>query len=242
MGGGAGQPFGPQHQTYQYEDTRAHRDAAVVLVLEGDVELVLELTNGTEPLGLELTVTAAHDHVITHLDDRPALEVLDEMVGVTRTIDHNQTADWALGVHPDDGAAYEGPITRAIFGMDVEAKALVLQAPIATGATVQVCHRTREAVHDRAVAMAKRLREQLTRRDPFLLLSFECGARPRPFLGDEAARQEVVAIQHTVGPWLPWLGFYAWGELAPVGSRTHLHNYTFPLVALCRARAETPSP
>jgi hypothetical protein len=243
IGGGAGQPFGRQHRTYQYEDTRAHSDAVVALVLEGEVELVHDLTHGTEPLGIELTVTESAENLVTGIDGRRALDVLQDQMGVTDGIDQSQTADWALGLHLGHEADdYEGPITRAIFGTDPETGAIVFQAPIPSGSTVQLCHRTRAAVHDRAVRMARRLRERLADAQPLLLLGFECAARPRPFLGDDGALAEVRTMQDVLGRELPWLGTYAWGELAPVGRRSYFHNYTFPLVALCRPRTGASSP
>jgi hypothetical protein len=243
IGGGAGQPFGRQHRTYQYENTRAHGDAVVALVLEGEVELVYDVTHGTETLGVELTVTESTENLVTAIDGQRALDVLQEQMGVTDGIDVSQTADWALGLHLGiDADSYEGPITRAIFGINPETGAIVFQAPIPSGSIVQLCHRTCEAVHDRAVQMAHRLHERLADEQPFLLLSFECGARPRPFLGDDGALAEIQALQGVLGRELPWLGTYAWGELAPIGRRSYFHNYTFPLVALCRPRTRSSVP
>jgi hypothetical protein len=237
IGGGAGQPFGRQHRTYQYEGTRSYSDAVVALVIEGELELVHELTHGTEPLGIELTVTESTENVVTRIDGQRALDVLQEQMGVTDGIDQSQTADWALGLHlGSDASHYEGPITRAIFGTNAQTGGIVFQAPIPAGSIVQVCHRTREAVRDRAVRMAHRLQARLADEQPFLFLGFECAARPRPFLGDEGALEEVETIQAVLGSHVPWLGTYAWGELAPIGRRSYFHNYTFPLIALCPRR------
>ncbi len=237
VGGGAGQPFGPSHRTYQYEGSRAHRGSVVALALEGDVELIYELTHEPEPLGIEMTVTSSRGNIVETIDGRSAQQVLREQLGVTDLQDQRQTANWVLGLQLDGTQHYEGPITRASFGVDGD-QGLVFQAPFPAGSRVQLCRRTREAVYDRALRMAERLGAALEDRRPFALLSFECGARPRPFLGDELAATEVRAMQDILGPQLPWLGMYAWGELAPIGDRTHFHNYTFPLVALC----EPPSP
>jgi small ligand-binding sensory domain FIST len=88
-------------------------------------------------------------------------------------------------------------------------------------------------VFDRAVGMAGRLRERLADRTPLLALSFECAARARPFLGEELTRRELARMQAILGERLPWLGMYAWGEIAPVGDRTYFHNYTLPLGVVC---------
>lgn len=241
LGGGAGQPWGPLHRTYQYFDQRVVRDSVVALQLTGELELVHDLTHGTDALGLEIEVTAADGNVISEIEGRPALDVWREQLGLgdSTTFDINTTAVWALGVSlpPDVADAYEGPITRSVFGFRPRTRELVLQAPIPAGTQVQVCHRTPEAVYDRATVMATRLQARLAGRTPLLALGFECAARARPFLGAELTRREIGRMQAILGEDLPWLGMYAWGEVAPVGATTYFHNYTFPLALLCRRAA-----
>jgi hypothetical protein len=238
LGGGAGQPWGPLHRTQQYFDGRVLRDSAVALQLTGDVELVYDLTHGTDALGLEVVVTGSRGNVLTEIDGRPALTVWREQLGLAEdtTIDIEATAAWSLGVTlpPEVAAEYEGPITRSVFGFRPKTGEVVLQAPIPAGPPVQVCHRTPEAVYDRATAMASRLHARLAGRAPVLALGFECAARARPFLGDALTRQEIGRMQAILGEQLPWLGMYAWGEVAPIGATTYFHNYTFPLAVLCR--------
>ncbi|HEY0137470.1 MAG TPA: FIST N-terminal domain-containing protein [Nannocystis sp.] len=238
LGGGAGQPWGPVYRTYQYFEGRVTRDSAVVLRLGGAVDFVHDLTHGTDTLGLELEVTAAEGNVISAIDGRPALDVWREQLGLgdEDILDIEATAAWALGVSVtmEPGHDYEGPITRSVFGFRTKTREVVLQAPIPAGTQVQVCHRTPEAVFDRAAVMATRLHTRLAGRSPVLALSFECAARARPFLGEELTRREIGRMQAILGEDLPWLGMYAWGEVAPVGPSTYFHNYTFPLAILCR--------
>lgn len=198
------------------------------------MRLLHDLTHGTEPLGLELTVTEAEGNVLRKIDHRPALQVWRGHFGGGLENNVDDTAAWALGVTlPDESARhYEGLITRAVFRFHAETDEIVLQAPIPTGTRIHLCHRTSQAVYDRAIQMAGRLRERLEGVTPLMALSFECGARPRPFLGDELASREVRAMQQIIGPDVPWLGHYACGEIAPIGPRTQLHNYTFPLVVM----------
>lgn len=245
VGGGAGQPWGPLHRTYQYCDDQVLRDSVVVLQLAGDLEVIHDLTHGTDTLGLELVVTGAEGNIIQTIDDRPALDVWREQLGLGEAagFDIDATAAWALGVALPEHTAdtYEGPITRAVFGFREATREIVLQAPIPTGTRVLVCHRTPEAVFDRAVVMATRLHARLAGRAPRLVLGFECAARARPFLGEELARREVQRLQAILngasGDPLPWLGMYAWGEVAPLGAATYFHNFTFPLVVLCERAA-----
>ncbi|MCA9515376.1 MAG: FIST C-terminal domain-containing protein [Myxococcales bacterium] len=232
FGGASGQPWGRMVETFQYGGGRVMTDGAVALRVDGVLELS-DFTHGAEPLGLELDVTRAEGNVVLELDGRPALDVWCEQLGVSAELDVENTSNWALGVKPPDDTPYEGVITRAPFGFDPARQALVLQAPIAEGSRVQVCIRTQRAVFDGAMRMTERLKARLDGHDPVLVVSFECGARPAPFLGSEVAEREVLNLQHHLGPGVPWLGMYAWGEIAPVGARSEFHNFTFPLCVLC---------
>lgn len=231
FGGGAGQPFGPRIRTFQYCGDRVLSNSAVALAIDG-LEAVYDMTHGTEPTGLELTVTRSRDNVIEQLDDLPALDVCCEQLGF-EGIDR-QSSNWALGFKPPDGTAYEGLFTRGIFGVDPEQKTITIQTPVAVGTRLHVCIRTKEAVLDRAVAMGRRLRDALGGRRAVLALAFECAARP-PFVGAKLATQEIVDVQALIGPEIPWLGMLAWGEIAPLSGRSEFHNYTLPLCVLCEA-------
>ncbi|MCA9491551.1 MAG: FIST C-terminal domain-containing protein [Myxococcales bacterium] len=230
LGGAAGQAWGPMHRTYQFVDDRVMSGAAVGLHLEG-VEILFDQTHGAESLGLEMTVTRSEGNVLQEIDGQPALSVWTDQLGAGRSNDVDELAAWPLGVAlPEEEAShYEGLISRAVFGLRHDTKEIVLQAPIPAGTRIHLCHRTQEAVFDGALAMARRLAARLEGVTPLLALPFECAARPRPFLGEEASGREVRQMQEILGREVPWLGHFAWGELAPIGGRTWFHNYTFPL-------------
>lgn len=234
IGGASGQPWGPFHKTYQYFDQQSNNDAAVALKLTGFSGSVWETTHGVEPIGLEVLVTEAEGNVIRKLNDKPALDVWIEQLLGTFTF-HVDDWTWVLGMRPQDSIPGdpEGLVSRGVFGIDRDKKELTLLAPIPVGSIVQICHRTTESVYDRGLKMGERLAARLAGKSPILALSFECGARPRPFLGDEMALQEVCQIQNSIGAQIPWLGMYPWGEIAPKGSRSQFSNYQFPLLVLC---------
>jgi len=234
IGGASGQPWGPLAKTYQYFDRESMNDAAVALKLEGIGSTVWDTSHGVDPLGLAVKVTEAEGNVIRKLDGRPALDVWSEQLLGTFTF-HVDDWTWVLGVRlpESDPNDPEGLVSRGIFGIDRDKKELTLLAPIPVGSTVHVCHRTVEAVFDRGVKMGERVASRLRGKTPLIALAFECGARPRPFLGDEKALEEVCRIQDTIGRDIPWLGMYPWGEIAPKGGKSQFSNYQFPLLVLC---------
>jgi hypothetical protein len=234
LGGASGQPWGPLDKTYQYFDREATNDSAIALKLEGVGGAVWETTHGVEPLGVELKVTEAEGNVIRTLNGKPALDVWSEQLLGTFTF-HVDDWTWVLGVRlpESDPNDPEGLVSRGIFGVDRDKKELILLAPIPVGSTVHVCHRTVEAVFDRGLKMGDRMSKRLQGKSPIIALAFECGGRPRPFLGDDKALEEVCRIQESIGTSIPWLGMYPWGEIAPKGGRSQFSNYQFPLLVLC---------
>jgi hypothetical protein len=234
IGGASGQPWGPLAKTYQYFDQSAMSDSVVALKLTGVESAVWETSHGVEPIGLEVKVTEADGNVIKMLDGKPALDVWSEQLLGTFTF-HVDDWTWVLGVRlpESDPNDPEGLVSRGVFGVNKETKELTLLAPIPVGSTVHICHRTVESVFDRGLRMGERLKSKLAGKTPFVALAFECGARPRPFLGDEKALEEVCRIQETIGPSIPWLGMYPWGEIAPKGGRSQFSNFQFPLLVLC---------
>jgi hypothetical protein len=231
-GGGAGQPWGPMLGTYQFAADCVYSDCVVAMRI-GGLEPVAELTHGMQGVGVELVVTRAVDNVVFELDNKPALDVWNAEFGVTADNDASSVATWALGVKHPDNDPYEGLITRSPFLFSNEQRSLTFQAAIPTGTTVQLCARTTSAVYDGAVAMAGRLSEALEGRTRVLTLSFECAARSAPFLGTEMTENELLAMQRKLGNAAPWLGMYAWGELAPTTTRSYFHNFALPLCVLC---------
>jgi hypothetical protein len=234
IGGASGQPWGPLAKTYQYFDRTVMNDSVVALKLTGVREAIWETSHGVEPVGLEVKVTEAEGNVIRKLDGKPALDVWSEQLLGTFTF-HVDDWTWVLGMRlpESDPKDPEGLVSRGVFGVNNETKEITLLAPIPVGSTVYICHRTVEAVFDRGLKMGERLKKKLQGKNPFVALAFECGARPRPFLGDDKALEEVCRIQETIGQSIPWLGMYPWGEIAPKGGRSQFSNYQFPLLVLC---------
>jgi hypothetical protein len=235
-GGASGQPWGRMVRTFQYADSAVFTDGAVAVLIDGLIP-VAELTHGAEAIGLSLRATRTDGNAVLELNGRPALDVWCEQLGVSAEREVENSANWALGVRPPENGPYEGLITRAPMTLDHARKALIFQAHIPEGSDVQVCIRTQSAVLGGANAMGTRLAAALVGKRDILALGFECGARPAPFLGRELAAIEISDIQGKLRRSLPWLGMYAWGEIAPVAGVSEFHNFTFPLCVLCEPNA-----
>jgi hypothetical protein len=237
VGGGASHPWGPMVKTYQYFGDEVTSHGAVALALSGPFTPELGVCHGTSPTGLVMTLTRADGNRLLEIDGRPALDVWREATGCAEgeTIDQDHVAAWAIGVERSvktsagDQSLY---MIRAAFGFDQTEKSVTVQAAIPTDTKIMFHHRTTSAVMEGTKIMANDLAERLRDKKVWGVLGFECGARTSPFLGGAATVDENVALQSVVAPEAPWLGFLAWGEIAPVGKEPAFHNYTYPLVVL----------
>jgi hypothetical protein len=240
VGGGAGQPWGRMVRTVQYWEDEVLSHGSIAIGLSGPFSVELGVTHGTSPTGTEMTVTRSEGNRLVEIDGKPALLSWREMTGCTeeQIIEQDYSSNWAIGIqrklqHPD-GSEETLYFVRAAFGFDLEAKELIVPTSIPQGERIMIHHRTVENILSGTETMGQDLKERINGKQPWAVFGFECAARTAPFLGSSATMNENLTLRKTVAPDTPWLGMMAWGEVAPVGGTPAFHNYTYPLVVLCR--------
>jgi small ligand-binding sensory domain FIST len=202
---------------------------AVGVAFEG-VEMIPCVSQGARPLGQELTITAADGHVIHTLDGRPALEALREAIESLSEDEREMVAHGLLvGLRVDAPGASEGPteyLVRGLLGADPES------GRVAVGASVAVGQGLRLEARDAASA-DRNLREELGLRRlalggaaPAGALLFTCNGRGRGMFGTPDHDAETLARE--LGG-APAAGFFAAGEIGPVGGESFLHGFTATL-------------
>jgi small ligand-binding sensory domain FIST len=201
-------------------------DGAVGLVFAG-VEVMPCVSQGAAPVGPELTVTAAEGHVIRELAGRPALDMLREAI---EGLDPHQQALVAsgllLGIVIDGGKPeYEHGdfLVRGVIGADPEAGTLTVGARVHPGTVVRL--HARDAVSaDRDLREALGLRrEALGGGTPAGALVFTCNGRGEAMFG--TPDHDAVTLEEELAG-APAAGFFAAGEIGPVGGDPFLHGFT----------------
>ena len=233
VGGAAAHAFNYRslEQTFQYHGERALSRAAVACAISGQFSMALDICHGCSPAGVELTVTRAEGNVLLELDGRPAADVWREICGPEPGQSTHSSA-LALGIPREgasDGSEY---LVGAAYAIDLRTGAVVLASRVRTGTRIMIHHRTVEDVLQGSRAMGERLERRLSGKPPRAVLGFECGARTRPFLGDEATLEENLALQRALGEETPWLGMMPWGEIFPGSGRPVFHNYSYSMLVL----------
>jgi len=202
---------------------------AVGVALRG-VEMLPCVSQGAAPLGREVTITAAEGNVIHELAGRPALETAQVIISELSPRERGLVAGGLLiGVVIDGGKPdYEQGdfLVRGVLGADSDTGALVVGAHVTPGQVVRLHARdARSADDDLRQALQLRV-AALAGEPPAGALVFSCNGRGAAMFG--IADHDAEAIQRELGG-APTAGFFAAGEIGPVGGRSFLHGFTATL-------------
>ena len=204
-------------------DGRVHTTGAVGAVLGPGVRLGTVVSQGCRPLGRAFVVTRAERNMIYELAGRPALDRVQELY---QEADEDDRRLLQQGIHVGRVIDEHKPdfqrgdfLVRNVLGADKESGAIAVGDVVDVGSTVQF--------HVRDAATADEdLRSLLAGECAEAALLFTCNGRGTRLFGTPDHDAEVVS--DALGG-VPLSGFFAAGELGPVGGRNFLHGFTASL-------------
>jgi small ligand-binding sensory domain FIST len=185
-------------------------EGAVGVRLDG-VEVLPMVSQGATPLGPELTITAGEGHVIGELAGKPALQKLRE------TIEELPPEDLRLVYVQGDF------LVRGLVGADPSTGQVAVAADVYPGQVVRLHARDAESADRDLRDTLSFSMTALGGRPPAGALVFACNGRGRGMFGRADHDAEVVADALAGAP---AAGFFAAGEIGPVGGGHFLHSFT----------------
>jgi small ligand-binding sensory domain FIST len=199
---------------------------AVGVRLDG-VELLPCVSQGAAPFGPELTITAAEGHIIHELAGRPALAKLRDVISDLPLRERSMLHDrLLLGIVVEGGKPeyLQGDfLVRALLGADPSEQSVAVGMPICAGQVVRL-HARDAGSADRDLRESLGLRvEALGGAPPAGALVFTCNGRGRALFGVPDHDAGIVAEAFGSAP---VAGFFAAGEIGPVGGAPFLHGFT----------------
>ncbi len=228
-------------------DGRVSRHGAAGLSLLGDLRVDTIVSQGCRPVGPTMVVTRARSNLVLELAGRPALDVVRETIGGLPDADRSLLAGGLfLGRAVDEYKDRFGRgdfLIRHIVGAEESSGAIAVADLMRVGQTVQLHLRDRvTAKEDLELLLdAQRLHEP-----PAGALLLTCNGRGKSFYNAQHA--DVGTVQrafragdpgaarakagHAVGPVepsVPMAGFFAAGEIGPIGDDSYLHGHTASL-------------
>jgi small ligand-binding sensory domain FIST len=201
-------------------------EGMVGVALSGPITVRTVVSQGCRPIGDSYVVTRAEHNVIHELGGAPALERLQAAFESLST-EERRIAHQALhvGIVTDEhrNRFDRGDfLVRNLIGADRESGSVAIGDHVREGQTVQFHVRdAQSASEDLHVLLAA---DRTGHRAPPLgALLFSCCGRGRGLFG--RPNHDVSVICKEAGD-IPVAGFFAQGEIGPVGGNNYLHGYT----------------
>ena len=216
LGGAAGDDF-LFEKTYQYKDDKVVSGGVTGLGISGDFVMGAGVRHGWMPIGSPMTVTKSKGSVVYELDNKPAIRIYEDYFG-DRAKDLKTeplarlAITYPLGIKVSDLDEYliRDPITADENG------AITCAAEIPEGSEVRLMIGSKEKAIEAAEDAARKLMRDFEekRAKPKFILMFNCIAREKLFA--QKANDEIQAVMKIIGNDVPLLGFYTYGEIAPI--------------------------
>jgi small ligand-binding sensory domain FIST len=209
---------------------RVVEEGAVGVLVQGPIRLRTIVSQGCRPIGRHMVITRAQENIIEELSGKPPFTQLQELWQALEPRDQRlmqQGLHVGRVINEYQGEFQRGDfLVRNVLGLDRGSGALAITDRVRVGQTVQF--------HVRDAATADEDLHALLQMDlsahelrPAGALLFSCNGRgtrlfPEPHHDARAIRAEAGAI--------PLAGFFAAGELGPVGGQNFIHGFTASVV------------
>jgi small ligand-binding sensory domain FIST len=199
---------------------------AIGVMVQGPIHARSVVSQGCRPIGRHLVITKANENIIGELGGKPAL------VQLQRIWDQLSPSDQELARHGLHVGRvineYKSEFTRGDFlvrnviGLDRNSGAISITDRIRAGQTIQFHVRDAETAGE---DLRELLQADLAAHEkkPAGALLFTCNGRgTRLFQRPHHDAQTIRAMAGTI----PTAGFFAMGELGPVGGQNFIHGFT----------------
>jgi len=198
---------------------------AVGVVLQGPIKLRTVVSQGCRPIGQPLVITKARDNLITELGGKPPMahlqeiwekapqeerELIQQGLHVGRVINEYQA-----GFQRGDF------LVRNVMGMDRDSGAVAITDRVRVGQTVQFHVRDAGTASEDLNSLLQH--DQSSGQAPAGALLFTCNGRGSRLFGDP--HHDAKTVRSHAGS-IPVAGFFAMGEIGPIGQRNFIHGFT----------------
>jgi small ligand-binding sensory domain FIST len=222
---GGGHDFGENRLILNDE---VYDGGLVGVALSGRIAVRMVVSQGCRPIGEPYVVTKAEQNVIHELGGVPALERLQTLFESLGG-DERRIAQRALhlGIVIDehrDRFERGDFLVRNLIGADRGSGSVAIGDQVQEGQTVQFHLRdAQSASEDLNLLLAA---DRSIHRAPLGALLFSCCGRGRGLFG--RPHHDITTVREREGD-VPIAGFFAQGEIGPVGGSNFLHGYTASL-------------
>ena len=211
-------------------------DSGVIgVAVTGAVGIRTVVSQGCRQIGDRFMITQAEQNVIHELSGKPALDRLREAFSLLSPAEQRQ-AERALhlGIVIDEHKDHfeRGDfLIRNLVGVDQKTGSLAVADYVRVGQTVQFQIRDVASASEDLRALLTGERAAPSAGTPIGALLFSCNGRGQRFF--RIPHHDVTAVREQMGG-IPVGGFFAMGEIGPVGGNNFLHGYTASIALFCK--------
>jgi small ligand-binding sensory domain FIST len=204
---------------------------AIGVLIEGSVGIRSIVSQGCRPIGRHMVITRGKGNVIAGLGGKAPLEQLQEL---WQELSAEERSLCEHGLHVGRAInEYQGTfkrgdfLVRNVMGLDQDSGSLAINDAIRVGQTVQFHVRDSMTADEDLRTMLEAAKSYETRAGGALL--FTCNGRGTRLFSEP--HHDARAILAELGE-LPLAGFFAQGELGPVGGQNFIHGFTASVVLI----------
>jgi small ligand-binding sensory domain FIST len=203
-----------------------HEDGAVAVHVSGPVRLKTVVSQGCRPIGTPFVITKSERNIILELGGKPAMVQLREIFDTLPTREQRlvQTALHVGRVVSEYKDHFEQGdfLIRNVIGIDANRGAIAIGDYIRPGQTVQFHIRDEEAADAELKQLLNRAKSEIAA-PPAGALLFTCNGRGTRMFSQRD--HDAATIAQALGE-IPLAGFFAQGELGPIGQQNFIHGFT----------------
>ncbi len=207
---------------------------AVAALIHGPVRIRYVVSQGCRPIGQHAVVTRSSRNVIQEMGGRPPLAHLKELFP-TLTAQEQQQIQHGLHVgrvvnEYKDRFDRGDFLVRNVIGMDPASGAIAIGDFVRPGQTVQFHIRDAESADEDLRQLLAQARAE-SDSPPLGALLFTCNGRGTRLFGQP--NHDASLLHEHLGE-IPTAGFFAQGELGPIGGQNFIHGFTASTVVFER--------
>ena len=211
-------------------------DGGVIgVAVTGAVSIRTIVSQGCRQIGDRFMITQADQNVIHELSGKSALDRLREVFSLlSPTEQRHAERALHLGIVIDehkDQFERGDFLIRNLVGVDQKTGSLAVADYVRVGQTVQFQIRDGASASEDLRVLLTGERTVSSAGAPIGALLFSCNGRGQRFF--RTPHHDVTAVRDQMGG-IPVGGFFAMGEIGPVGGNNFLHGYTASIALFCK--------
>jgi small ligand-binding sensory domain FIST len=205
-------------------------DGFVGVSLSGAIDVQTIVSQGCRPIGKPLVITKGRENIIEQLGGKPALDQVRDLVeslppGERELLSHGLLIGRAISEYRDNFGRGDF-LVRNLMGVDQSSKAIAVTDRIRVGQTVQFHVRDAVTADEDLTLM---LETQNYGPSAAAALLFSCNGRGTRMFSQMS---HDITVARAAMPQTPVAGFFAAGELGPVGGKNFIHGHTASMALL----------